>query len=68
MVSAVHLWDGPLRDLSAWRVMVPEVLVKAEPENPNRCYYTYLVDVRRVDVIEGETSSVAGNLLIMYYS
>ncbi|KAI0214870.1 Sorting nexin-14 [Lamellibrachia satsuma] len=54
MVSAVHLWDGPLRDLSAWRVMVPEVLVKAEPENPNRCYYTYLVDVRRVDVIEDD--------------
>ena len=56
MVSSVRLWDGPLRDLSAWRVTVPEVLTMAEPENPNRCYYTYLVDIRRVDVLEGMTS------------
>ena len=47
------LWeDGPLRDLSAWRVTIPEILVKQDPENPKRNIHPFRIEVRRVDVLE----------------
>ena len=46
--------DGPLRDLSAWRVTIPRVSSHADPDNPRRTQLCYSIQVRRVDVLEGE--------------
>ena len=50
-----RMWEaGPLRDLSAWRVTIPNILAKPEPDNPRKYYQTFSIDVRRVDVLESE--------------
>ena len=46
--------DGPLRDLSAWRVTIPRVSSHVDPDNPRRTQLCYSIQVRRVDVMEGE--------------
>ena len=45
--------DNPLRDLSAWRVTVPGVIGQPEYDNPKKLFYSYLIDIRRVDIMEG---------------
>ena len=54
--------DNPLRDLSAWRVTVPGVIGQPEYDNPKKLFYSYLIDIRRVDIMEG----VVLQLLIIY--
>lgn len=44
--------DGPLRDLSAWRVTIPEILPKPDPDNQRKSIFYFVIDVRRVDVLE----------------
>ena len=51
-------WEGPLHDLSAWRVTVPELIAAPEPDNPRRSYAAFLVEVRRVDVLESTCANV----------
>jgi len=46
--------DRPLKDLSAWRVTIPEILTKSDPDNPKREIHYFVVEVRRVDVLESE--------------
>ncbi|KAK2154419.1 hypothetical protein LSH36_269g07049 [Paralvinella palmiformis] len=46
--------DRPLKDLSAWRVTIPEILTKSDPDNPKREIHYFVVEVRRVDVLEND--------------
>ncbi|CAH1794558.1 unnamed protein product [Owenia fusiformis] len=46
--------DGPLRDLSTWRVSIPHVEGRLEPDNPKKQFYVFVIEVNRVDVaVEG---------------
>ncbi len=44
---------APLHDLSAWRVTIPAIASKPELDNPRKNYYSYVLDVNRLDVLEG---------------
>ncbi|XP_076459987.1 sorting nexin-14-like isoform X3 [Babylonia areolata] len=41
-------------DLSSWRVTIPRTGVRPDPDNPRKHYYVFIIDVRRVDVQEGD--------------
>lgn len=47
--------DGPLRDLSAWRVSIPEIVARPDPDNQRKTIYMFNIEVRRVDVLESES-------------
>ena len=44
---------APLHDLSAWRVTIPAIASKPELDNPRKYFYSYVLDVNRLDVVEG---------------
>ncbi len=44
---------APLHDMSAWRVTIPAIASKPEIDNPRKYYYSYVMDVNRLDVLEG---------------
>lgn len=46
--------DGPLRDLSAWRVSIPEIVARPDPDNQRKTVYMFNIEVRRVDVLEND--------------
>ncbi|ELT98993.1 hypothetical protein CAPTEDRAFT_203562 [Capitella teleta] len=46
--------DSLLRDLSAWRVTIPALVAKPDPDYPKRHLHSFVVDVRRVDVLEDD--------------
>lgn len=46
--------DGPLRDLSAWRVTIPDIVAKPDPDNPKKMICMFHIEVRRVDVLESQ--------------
>lgn len=50
----VVLNDGPLRDLSAWRVTIPDIVAKPDPDNPKKMISMFHIEVRRVDVLEND--------------
>lgn len=43
----------PLHNLSAWRVSIPSVVQRPDPDNPRKVIYVFLVEVWRLDVSEG---------------
>ena len=45
---------APLHDLSTWRVTIPAIASKPELDNPRKNYYSYVLDVNRLDVVEGK--------------
>jgi hypothetical protein len=49
--------DSLLRDLSAWRVTIPALVAKPDPDNPKRHLHSFVIDIRRVDVLEGSLTS-----------
>ena len=50
--------EGPLKDLSAWRVTIPEVIEKKqELENNKRNVHYFVIEVRRIDVLESRSLS-----------
>jgi len=40
-------------DLSAWRVTIPKIRRKPEPDNPRKDVLVFCIQVHRVDVTEG---------------
>ena len=56
-----HSDNSNLRNLSAWRLTIPNVTAQTDPENPKRQQYFYSVQVRRVDVVEGARIFIALN-------
>ncbi|GFO18602.1 sorting nexin-14 [Plakobranchus ocellatus] len=47
--------DCSLHDLSSWRVTIPRIGARPDPDNPRKQYFVFIIDVRRVDVREGDT-------------
>jgi hypothetical protein len=45
--------DEPVRDLSAWRVTIPRIMSKRDPDNLRKQFFVFCIDVRRIDVTEG---------------
>ncbi|WAR03375.1 SNX14-like protein [Mya arenaria] len=41
-------------DLSTWRVTIPRLGNRPDPENNKKSFFVFIVDVRRVDVPDGE--------------
>ncbi|KAL3842670.1 hypothetical protein ACJMK2_020660 [Sinanodonta woodiana] len=39
-----------LHDLSTWRITIPRIGARPEPDNPHKQYYVFIIDVRRVDM------------------
>ncbi|KAL4225712.1 Sorting nexin-14 [Mactra antiquata] len=37
-------------DLSTWRVTIPRLGARPDPENPKKQYFVFIVDIKRVDV------------------
>jgi len=62
-VSDAPIIDSPLRNLSAWRVSIPEVQLKPDPDNPKKTIFVFAIEVRRVDVLE---STYAFLLLFLF--
>ncbi|XP_012936262.1 sorting nexin-14 isoform X1 [Aplysia californica] len=46
--------DWSMNDLSSWRVTIPRIGARPDLENPRKQYFVFIVDVRRVDVGEGD--------------
>ena len=42
-----------LCDLSAWRVTIPKIRMKPEPDNPRKHVFVFCIEVHRVDITEG---------------
>lgn len=45
---------GPLRDLSAWRVSIPQIVPKPDPENNRKNIFVFEIEIRRIDVLEND--------------
>jgi sorting nexin-14 len=53
VLSAEHCDDeSHLRDLSAWRVTIPKIKTKPEPDNPRKHVFVFCIQVHRLDVVE----------------
>lgn len=47
-VELFHHLEPP--DLSTWRVTIPRIGARPDPENPKKQFFVFIIDVRRVDV------------------
>ncbi|KAK3774463.1 hypothetical protein RRG08_000416 [Elysia crispata] len=47
--------DCSLHDLTSWRVTIPRIGARPDPDNPRKQYFVFIIDVRRVDVREDDT-------------
>lgn len=41
-------------DLSTWRVTIPKIGTRPDPENFKRLHHVFIVEVRRVDIPDGK--------------
>ncbi|KAL8561662.1 hypothetical protein ACOMHN_001394 [Nucella lapillus] len=48
--------DREAHDLSSWRVTIPRTGVRPDQDNIRKHYHVFIIDVRRVDVQEGDRS------------
>ncbi|XP_059174499.1 sorting nexin-14-like isoform X2 [Physella acuta] len=46
--------DHSMHDLSSWRVTIPRIGARPDPENPRKQYFVFIIDIRRLDIEEGE--------------
>ena len=49
--------DGPLRDLSAWRITIPVIVPKPDPSDPDnqkKNNFAFSIEIHRVDVLESQ--------------
>ncbi|BFZ02791.1 hypothetical protein BsWGS_05830 [Bradybaena similaris] len=46
--------DHSLHDLTSWRVTIPRIGARPDPENPRKQYFVFIIDIRRLDVKEGD--------------
>ncbi|ESO84230.1 hypothetical protein LOTGIDRAFT_184319 [Lottia gigantea] len=44
----------PKHDLSTWRVTIPMIGARPDPENMKKQYFVFIIDVARVDIPDGE--------------
>ncbi|KAH9495459.1 Sorting nexin-14 [Bulinus truncatus] len=47
-------FDHSLHDLSSWRVTIPRIGARPDPENPKKQFFVFIIDIRRLDIEEGE--------------
>ncbi|XP_069131952.1 sorting nexin-14-like isoform X2 [Argopecten irradians] len=45
-----------LPDLSTWRVTIPRIGARPDPENPRKQYFVFIIDIRRVDLAHNNRS------------
>ena len=50
-VEIYHHFEPP--DLSTWRVTIPRIGARPDPENPKKQFFVFIIDVRRVDMSNG---------------
>ena len=55
-VELFHHLEPP--DLSTWRVTIPRIGARPDPENPKKQFFVFIIDVRRVDVSNGNASGI----------
>ena len=58
--------DGPLRDLSAWRVTIPRVSSHADPENPRQWRFTGEWPIPAIFGLGCAYTSPAGHLTVSF--
>ena len=49
--------SSPVHDLSAWRVTVPMIGARPDPENIKRQFFVFIIEVGRADMLEGNLMS-----------
>ncbi|CAL1530450.1 unnamed protein product [Lymnaea stagnalis] len=54
LVDTIADCDQSLHDLTSWRVTIPRIGARPDPENPRKQYFVFIIDIRRLDVEEGE--------------
>lgn len=42
--------ECPLHDLSTWRVTIPRIGGRPDPDNNRKLFFVFIIDVHRVDV------------------
>ncbi|GAB1606612.1 sorting nexin-14-like isoform X2 [Argonauta hians] len=52
-------WDCPLHDLSTWRITIPRIGGRPDPDNIRKLYFVFIIDVHRVDVSSEDESQKA---------
>ena len=52
-VEIYHHFEPP--DLSTWRVTIPRIGARPDPENPKKQFFVFIIDVRRVDMSNGKS-------------
>jgi len=62
-VAIDEMSSDRLCDLSAWRVTIPKIRAKPEPDNPRKQMFIFCIEVRRVDITEGVSPFHAVQLL-----
>ena len=53
-VESDEISADKLCDLSAWRVTIPKIRMKPEPDNLRKQVFVFCIEVHRVDITEGE--------------
>jgi len=56
-----------LCDLTAWRVTIPKIRAKPEPDNQRKHLFVFCIEVHRVDITEGVLSVSAQVLVVCLY-
>jgi hypothetical protein len=43
-------------DLTTWRVTIPRLGARPDPENPKKQFFVFIVEIRRLDVTDGKNN------------
>ncbi|CAI9721892.1 sorting nexin-14-like isoform X2 [Octopus vulgaris] len=52
-------WECPLHDLSTWRITIPRIGGRPDPDNIKKLFFVFIIDVHRVDVSSEDESQKA---------
>lgn len=62
-----HREQKHVRDLSSWRVTIPRTGARPDPDNLHKQYYVFIIDIRRLDVIEGDSKPTSWTVARRYF-
>ncbi|CAG2223390.1 SNX14 [Mytilus edulis] len=55
-------------DLSTWRVSIPRIGARPDPDNPRKQYFVFIIDIRRVDDVSKDKSGRASWVVARRYN
>lgn len=61
-----HEFSPP--DLSTWRVSIPRIGARPDPENPKKQYFVFIIDIRRVDDVSKDKFGKANWVVARRYN